>query len=255
MVQAWSIAGRHVQRPKALSPGPGQYTSLDTNNHKVKSPQWKIGTAERTDKKRALSPGPDMYKTMPDMNEAPKYHFGTKSVTDLDKFKKTIPGPGQYNPVSNGFNKTSYSFGGRHNLQNKDLLNRPGPGTYGSKSTLNMTMGKFGTTKKGQLLASKLIISNPGPGQYRNTSSETYKKSAPKFGFGSSPRGDDKALKIKSMIPGPGQYAYLNKVGSEGMKYTMTPRRPDTTPVVGVNSPGPGIYNPSDHFSKNKSPQ
>lgn len=256
MVQAWTIGGRHKNKDKAFSPGPGAYTSRNSSVVKLKSPQWTIGTAERNSfKSRALSPGPGVYKTANDTNEGPKYHFGTKSVTDLDKFKKMVPGPGQYNPASDAFNKTAFSFGGRHDLHNKDLLNRPGPGAYGDKSTLSKTMGRFGTAQKGLPLASKMVINNPGPGQYGNPSSETYKKSAPKFGFGSSKRGDDKATKNRSMLPGPGQYAYQNKIGNEAPKYTLTPRRPDTTPAYGRTSPGPGIYNPSDDFSKTKSPQ
>lgn len=256
MVQAWTIAGKYKQKDNSFSPGPGMYTSRNHSVTKLRSPQWMIGTSQRDSfKTRAFSPGPGVYKTSKDSNDAPKYHFGSKSVTDLDKFKKSVPGPGQYNPASNGFNKTAFSFGGRHNLQNKDLMNRPGPGAYGSPSTLSKTMGRFGTSKKGLPLASKLVISNPGPGQYAAASSDTYKKAAPKFGFGTSKRGDENVKKIKANMPGPGQYAYLAKVGNEAPKYTLTGRRPDTTPIPGRHSPGPGIYSPSDHYAKTKSPQ
>ena len=204
-------------------------------------------------KNRALSPGPGMYTNKIE-NSAPKYHFGAKSITDLDKFKKSVPGPGQYNPASNGFNKTAFSFAGRHNLPNKDLLNRPGPGAYSNRSTLSKALGKFGTSKKGTPLASKLVIDNPGPGQYPATAVDANKVSAPKYGFGSELRGNDTANRMKKLVPGPGQYASSGKIGSSAPKYTLTPRRPDTTPAVGRHSPGPGNYNPSDNFSKTKSP-
>jgi len=256
MVQAWTIGSKYKSKVKSLSPGPGQYSSRNQTVNKLKSPQWTIGTSKRDpmNKNRALSPGPGMYKTVNELNGAPKYHFGTKSVTDLDKFKKSIPGPGQYNPASQTFGKTSYSFAGRHNISNKDLTNRPGPGTYASGDTLTKTLGKFGTAKKCTPLASKLLISNPGPGQYSSSSSNAYKKSAPKYGFGSSKRGESSAFKQKKSVPGPGQYGFNNTTGHQAPQYTLTPRRPDTTPAVGRHSPGPGNYNPSDQFSKNKSP-
>lgn len=167
---------------------------------------------------------------------------------------KSVPGPGQYNPQSNGFNKTAFSFGGRHNIEDKELRSKPGPGAYTSRSTLGKTMGTFGKSQKGMPLASKLVISNPGPGQYPPSSSDIYKKSAPRYGFGSSKRGNDSQIKQKKLSPGPGQYGFGNKMGEAAPKYTLTPRRPDTTPAVGRSSPGPGNYNPDDRFSKNKSP-
>ena len=45
-------------------------------------------------------------------------------------------------------------------------MNKPGPGTYDARSTLAKTLGKIGTSQKGVPLVSKLILSNPGPGQY-----------------------------------------------------------------------------------------
>lgn len=255
MVQAWTISGRHKQRDMTMSPGPGHYKSRNDNGYKQNAPHWTIGTSQRDSfKSRAFSPGPGMYKTVSDDNAGPKYHFGAKSVTDLDKFKKMVPGPGQYNPASNAFSKTAFSFAGRHNLENKDLKMKPGPGAYGSKSTLSQTLGKIGSEKKGAPLVSKLILENPGPGQYANPESDKYKTAAPKFGFGSATRGEDGITRIKANLPGPGQYAYLAKVGNEAPKYTLTPRRPDTSPAVGKHSPGPGNYNPSDLFSKKSSP-
>lgn len=256
MVQAWSIGGKYKSKPKSLSPGPGQYKSKNPAVTKLQSPRWTIGTSKRGNLygNRALSPGPGNYQTTKDLNDAPKYHFGVKSVTDLNKFKKNVPGPGQYSPAMSGFDKTAFSFAGRHNTQNKSLMNNPGPGAYGSRSTLSKTMGKFGTSKKGIPLASKLVISNPGPGQYAATSSDVNKKTAPKFGFGSAQRGNDSKTRNQKMIPGPGQYGHTGKIGKESPQFSMTPRRPDTTPAQGRNSPGPGNYNPSDDFSRNKSP-
>lgn len=149
MVQAWTIAGKYKKRADSLGPGPGQYTSRNTDAFKMKSPQWTIGTAQKgAFNTRTLSPGPGVYNTIKDANDAPKYHFGSKSVTDFDKFKKSVPGPGQYDPKNSGFNKTAFSFAGRHDLQNKDHLSKPGPGAYSSGSTLSKSMGKFGTSPK-----------------------------------------------------------------------------------------------------------
>lgn len=256
MVQAWSIGKKFKTKPKSVSPGPGQYTSRNENGNKMKPPTWTIGTSKRSDlnQNRAFSPGPGNYKTLKDINDAPKYHFGVKSVTDLDKFKKSVPGPGQYNPASNAFNKTAFSFAGRHATQNKGVMNNPGPGTYQNKSTLSKTLGKFGTSQKGIPLASKLVISNPGPGQYPVSSTDVNKKASPRYGFGSSERVNNSTTKLQKTIPGPGQYANSKYLGNSAPKFSLTARRPDTTPAVGRHSPGPGNYNPSDTFSRNKSP-
>lgn len=45
-------------------------------------------------------------------------------------------------------------------------------------------------------------------------------------------------------VPGPGTYNLKNHVGSEGVRSTLTPRRPDTAPAYGRNVPGPGAYSP-----------
>ena len=159
MVQAWTIGAKFPTKDITKSPGPGQYTSRNENSKIQKSPEWTIGTSKRDlFNNRALSPGPGSYKTIAERNDAPKYHFGTKSVTDLEKFKKMVPGPGQYNPASHAFNKTSFSFGGRHNIPDKNAMSKPGPGTYASKSTLSQTLGKIGTSAKGVPLVSKLIL-------------------------------------------------------------------------------------------------
>ena len=256
MVQAWSIAGKHKKKAESLGPGPGQYKSRNADVVKHKSPQWSMGTSQRNAfQTRALSPGPGMYKTVADSNASPKYFFGTKSATDFNKFKKDVPGPGQYNPASNAFGNIGFSFTGRHEFKNKESINKPGPGTYGSKSTLSKTMGKIGTSAKGAPLVPKNIITNPGPGQYVPGSNEVYKAAAPKYGFGSSPRGDQSKIKSKGLLPGPGQYGFAPKITNQAPQYSLTPRRPDTSPSPGKFSPGPGVYNPSDDFSKTQNPQ
>lgn len=256
MVQAWSIGAKLPKKDDANSPGPGQYSSRNEDSKKNKPPEWTIGTSKRNVfNTRALSPGPGTYKTIEDKNDAPKYHFGTKSTSNLDKFKKMVPGPGQYEPMSNAFNKTAFSFGGRHVLPDKNALSKPGPGTYSLNGTLSKTLGKFGTSNKGVPLVSKLILANPGPGQYTDSKEDTLKKSAPKYGFGSSTRTDDQSVKLKRLFPGPGQYGSQVNLGHEAPKYSLVGRRPDTTPRVGRNSPGPGNYNPSESFTKSQMPK
>lgn len=256
MVQAWSIGAKLPKKEVSSSPGPGQYSSRNEDSKKSKPPEWTIGTSKRNVfNTRALSPGPGTYKTIEENNAAPKYHFGTKSTSNLDKFKKMVPGPGQYDPASNAFNKTAFSFGGRHVLPDKNALSKPGPGTYSLNGTLSRTLGKFGTSNKGVPLVSKLILANPGPGQYTDSKEDTLKKSAPKYGFGSSTRTEEQATKIKRLFPGPGQYGPQTNLGHEAPKYSLVGRRPDTTPKVGRNSPGPGNYNPSDSFTKNQMPK
>ena len=256
MVQAWSIGAKLPQKEQVSNPGPGQYSSRNDDSKKSKPPEWTIGTSKRNVfNTRALSPGPGAYKTIDDKNSAPKYHFGTKSTTSLDKFKKMVPGPGQYEPQSNAFNKTAFSFGGRHILQDKNAMSKPGPGAYSLNSTLTKSLGKFGTSNKWVPLVSKLILSNPGPGQYTDSKEDTLKKSAPKYGFGSSTRTEEKSTKIRQLFPGPGHYSSQTNLGHEAPKYSLVSRRPDTAPRAGRNSPGPGNYNPTDSFTKTQMPK
>lgn len=42
----------------------------------------------------------------------------------------------------------------------------------------------------------------------------------------------------------------MGNVGKAAPKYSLTSRRPDTTPGAGRHSPGPGNYNPNDTHSK-----
>lgn len=169
MVQAWTIGGKYQKKTESLAPGPGQYSNKNTDTVKLKSPEWKIGTSQRDSfRPRAFSPGPGMYTAIDNGLSAPKYHFGTKSVTDFNKFKKNIPGPGQYNPETNAFSKIGFSFTSRHNPSNKDLMGKPGPGTYDARTTLSQTLGKIGSSQKGEPLVSKMVLNNPGPGQYNN---------------------------------------------------------------------------------------
>ena len=256
MVSAWTIGMKYKKKSDSDGPGPGQYTSRNKYNVKNQPPQWTIGTSQRDSfRNKVLSPGPGMYKTSRDNTDGPKYHFGTKSVSDLNKYKKSIPGPGQYNPESNAFSNVAFTFNGRNDITNKSNLDKPGPGAYSSKSSMNKTLGKFGTSNKGAPLVSKLVLENPGPGQYAPGTSDIYKTQAPKYGFGSELRGNDPINKIKALLPGPGQYGYAPKVTRNAPGYSLTPRRPDTTPGVGRTSPGPGNYNPSDDFSKKKMPR
>ena len=248
MVQAWSFAGKYKKRSSSLGPGPGQYTSRNENSNKMKSPQWTIGTSQRAGLHgKGIGPGPGMYKTSNDVNSGPKYHFGSKSITDLDKFKKMCPGPGQYNPTSN-----AYTFTGRNDTKKND--DKPGPGAYGSKSMLSHELGRFGTQPKNTSLVSKLVLANPGPGQYGYEKGDNMKKSAPKYGFGSANRNSDSGSKAKGMMPGPGQYPYLARMGNDAPKYSLTSRKADTSPGMGKHSPGPGNYNPSDNSARKQAP-
>lgn len=126
----------------------------------------------------------------------------------------------------------------------------PGPGAYGIKTVFSAITGPatFGSHKRFKGLyqtggdGSKSMSQIPGPGAYE----DKYKaktRNAPNSVFGSANR--DKNTFYDSMAkfnPGPGAYDQRNVVGEEGKSVTMSPRRPDTSPQRGKDTPGPGAY-------------
>ena len=82
----------------------------------------------------------------------------------------------------------------------------------------------------------------PGPGHYEDKY-QAKVKNAPTMVFGSANR--DKNTFYDSMVklnPGPGQYEQKNVLGKDAASVTMSPRRPDTSPQRGKDTPGPGSY-------------
>lgn len=116
----------------------------------------------------------------------------------------------------------------------------PGPGAYTATNGINTGTGKsFGRESQ---RAKRAKNGAPGPGQYAPKTS-LQSSGAPRYGFGSATRS---GLRNSSGTPGPGNYNinghYTKNTAPRGL---LVPRRPDSAPVKGRNTPGPGAYNSS----------
>ena len=82
----------------------------------------------------------------------------------------------------------------------------------------------------------------PGPGAY-NGNYRTITRNTPRSIFGSALREKNTFYDTSGKhFPGPGAYNSSALIGKEGKNVTISPRRPDTSPQVGVGVPGPGAY-------------
>ena len=152
----------------------------------------------------------------------------TSSTTNL-----LSPGPGNYN-INRQLGKVSYSFG----LKTGSFIGKiktPGPGTYeyDTKRYFNhIAQGRIGTSRRDDDMKRAQKIGSPGPGTYRydaTISHSALKQDAPIFGFGTADR--NKMASVGQVVsPGPGAYKHRDVVGMEGLKRSMTARRPGSAP-------------------------
>ena len=191
-------------------PGPGTYKPM----YKSASYFYSFGLKNKKIK-RNDTPGPGNYqiRTEKDMI-MPSYLFGKeKRENQTVKNKIYIPGPGSYNLNKEGVltRNPKYSFGAKLKGRNYNTLS-PGPGAYNLKPLI----GREGIKSSIGLKLNKTIDqekNTPGPGAYRESKINFYKKKPPYTKLGKSKRLLE-FLKINTN-PGPGQYSSL-----EGEKYT-----------------------------------
>jgi hypothetical protein len=136
-----------------------------------------------------------------------------------------------------------WSFRSRDNLPKRQRkFDAPGPGAY---SLTNVDKFKysggpgFGFGKGPRFLGDAGYQAQPGPGQY-SPSDPTLNHGA-KYGFGTSLRSASKSTVHET--PPPGTYDVKGGVGS-GCGYTQR-GKPKPLVEMGMDSPGPGAYNPS----------
>lgn len=227
------------------NPGPGQYAPKRSSN----GPTWRIGSAQRGNKKINNTPGPGQYNIPDKIFNGPKYSMATKSGS-FDPSKTSFsPGPGQYNATTkNRPSSVKYSMRAKIYEKNKEIT--PGPGNYNLRNgkEFNAPSYKFGSEKKGGLenMNTRYV---PGPGNYEYNADILYGKN-PKFSFGKEVRGDSKP----TATPGPGQYEYKKFIGNEAPKITMSAkyRILDNDKKY---MPGPGQYNETNaNKYRNKNP-
>jgi hypothetical protein len=136
-----------------------------------------------------------------------------------------------------------WSFRSRDNLPKRQRkFDAPGPGAY---SLANADKFKysggpgFGFGKGPRFLNDSGYQAQPGPGQY-SPSDPTLVNGA-KYGFGTSLRTVAKSTVHET--PPPGTYDVKGGVGS-GVGYSQR-GKPKPLVEMGMDSPGPGAYNPS----------
>jgi hypothetical protein len=136
-----------------------------------------------------------------------------------------------------------WSFRSRDNLPKRQRkFDAPGPGAY---SLANADKFKysggpgFGFGKGPRFLNDGAYIAQPGPGQY--SPSDPTLVSGAKYGFGTSLRTVAKSTVHET--PPPGTYDVKGGVGS-GVGYSQR-GKPKPMVEMGMDSPGPGAYNPS----------
>ncbi|CDW90416.1 triosephosphate isomerase [Stylonychia lemnae] len=234
---------REAKTTSKETPGPGQYKQVNLI-HKLKAPQWVIGSEKRASQMSQANPGPGQYNTIAKDNVGPKYHMGLKtnhsmSVTNLN------PGPGNYN-ISRSLGQVGYIFGLKTQQQMGTHVRNPGPGAYSLRGSFNHIPGsKIGTSQRDDDIKRAKRLGSPGPGTYRYDNTIVHsalRQDAPKFGFGTADR--DKNPGVGTVVsPGPGSYQHKQIMGHDGPKRSMTSRRPMS--ADSRNSPGPGQYTPA----------
>lgn len=205
----------HVRLHNA--PGPGQYDG-NHGNVKQRDPQFSFGAgAGRKDMPTPVQPGPGSYNTHPKIgNEGPKYSAGSRpSRPMVHRSGALVPGPGTYN----------HSEASSHK--------------YSSAPKFNF--GRASRDSLGNTLA-------PGPGQYSPIDAQ--RPNSPRHGFGSAGRSN--SVPPKQINPGPGTYIAAERLGKEGVKFSVG-LKPRDAPVL--LSPGPGAYDHREHPGQQLSPR
>lgn len=118
----------------------------------------------------------------------------------------------------------------------------PGPGEYEFKSTVaDVRTTKLGTSKR----EAGKVKETPGPGAYGN-SYRPFSSNAPGGRFARDNRiSDTKDDKYKSnKIPGPGEYE-LSSEFTKNKGYSIGIRKKDLSEREKAKIPGPGAYDPN----------
>jgi hypothetical protein len=137
----------------------------------------------------------------------------------------------------------------------------PGPGAYRNNTIFEKIVGSSTFGKQPGLTdgkdidpLSRTLKMVPGPGAYQKNHSLVTRNTGTNV-FGSASRDKNTFYDLgTSGNPGPGTYSNQNIVGKEGQSVIMSPRRPDTTPTMCKDTPGPGTYNQDKFYMTMRSP-
>eukprot|EP00928_Gymnodinium_smaydae_P053541 TRINITY_DN37510_c0_g1_i1.p1 TRINITY_DN37510_c0_g1~~TRINITY_DN37510_c0_g1_i1.p1 ORF type:complete len:244 (+),score=16.72 TRINITY_DN37510_c0_g1_i1:167-898(+) len=196
-------------------------------SHIRRSPRWTFN-GRQGNSQNAEGPGPGAYTTpntdvTSRFKKQPNHAFGTTQRETFDKHR--VPGPGAYTD-KRGFGNAgqSYSLTPRRPARGKEQKDYPGPGAHDLKSTIGA--GPKFTAISRRILDKKDHV--PGPGEYEQVDNPVAEKN-PSWGFGTASRPDT-ASRSNHATPGPGDYITASAVG-EGPKYSMQARRVGQRPA------------------------
>ena len=232
-------------------PGPGAYKPL----YKSTSYFYSFGKKNKKDNKKFdTTPGPGNYNLRKEKEiTSPSYLFGKeKRENNIVKIKKYVPGPGTYeqNKQYVLIRNPKYTFGLKLKGKNYNTL-APGPGAYNFRQLIGQEGTKITMGKKLNYDAIN-DKSTPGPGAYKESRINFYKKQSPTPKLGKSKRLFE-LLNINSN-PGPGQYSFIEgenytKVKSPSWKIGTSLRK--SLSQTDISFPGVGNYNISGKLGDN----
>ncbi|OMJ68979.1 hypothetical protein SteCoe_33427 [Stentor coeruleus] len=212
-------------------PGPGAYTESYVRPH---STAPIMGSAKKGMKNETgETPGPGAYDVKPKAMEGPKFTMQGKNLKEhIDK----IPGPGHYDQDINNVNakdrSPAYKLGTAARIEEKKLLQNPGPGQYDTRSKDLGPQWGFGSESRSKDFKAE----NPGPGAYELPGSLS------KNGFSIAGRKQDIT---KDNFPGPGSYDIHDRPKSPTWTLSKSPNSKAINLSQSI-SPGPGAYDPKD---------
>lgn len=225
---------------KNPNPGPGQYNESST----LKKKGAKFYSDTRINKYNKEVPGPGNYENLTDFQENLNKKKGPSMGQKYEGLKQDkIVGPGAYHPTVNSSKKNASEirFGSEERGRSK-LEGVPGPGTYDSKNINEVPFWGFGSNPRSTIQLKKGV---PGPGTYESGQNGV-RTSVPKYGFGLRPEIMDKRV-----VPGPGNYDPVQSQTKEKIAaYKIGTGKRQLISVNAKGVPGPGNYDPKSELGK-----
>lgn len=185
-------------------PGPGHY-NINTISNRVKSPSFKIGKEKRNKEIKGENPGPGQYnienlsKTVTLKN--PSWKIGTSKRQPLNLSDCSIPGVGNYDISQKLSNGPQYSIAKKTIIEDTWKKSIPGPGQYNNDTQIILAKSPsyvMGKSAREDIITKMIKEGTPGPGMYDYKSTDN----GPKYGFGTEKKDNNS----QNTFPGPGQY-------------------------------------------------
>ena len=252
---SFGLKNKKDDKIRESTPGPGNYNIR--KDKVIISPSYLFGKEKRennTVNNKKYIPGPGSYEHNKNnvLTRNPKYTFG--SELKGKSYKTFAPGPGAYNFTELvGKEGAKITIGMRLNNTMMNGINTPGPGAY-KESQLNFYKKKSPVAKLGKSKRSSELLkinTNPGPGAYSYVKGENItKEKSPSWKMGTSIRKSLSQTDIS--FPGVGNYTISGAPGANAPKYSMRIR--SFISKFKNENPGPGQYNSMNMSIYNRAP-